>query len=325
MTAPRRARRLASALLGAAVLLATGAARSHEIDSALLSLTEIDGGRFQVYWHAASRTLQDDLDAAVVFPPACGLHGEVLDCGARGLVGAIAFPWIEGTMTRVVVEVQWRDGTRFLRIATPSAPSLELYGAAPGWRALAPIAADYAGLGVEHILTGFDHLLFVVALTLLVRRKKQLLATITAFTVAHSASLALTVLGVVRVPSPPVEASIALSIVLVCAECLRPGDSLTRRAPWAVAFAFGLLHGLGFASALLELGVPERHVPTALLCFNVGVELGQLGIIAVVLVGRALVRRLRLARPWMRPGLVYAMGSLAAYWTIDRLGAVLGL
>jgi hydrogenase/urease accessory protein HupE len=190
---------------------------------------------------------------------------------------------------------------------------------------LTPIAADYVGLGVEHILTGFDHLLFVVALTLLVRRKRQLLATITAFTVAHSVSLALTVLGIVRVPAPPVEASIALSIVLVCAECLRPGDSLAHRAPWAVAFAFGLLHGLGFASALLELGVPERHVPTALFCFNVGVELGQLGIIAVVLAGQRLVARLRIERPWMRPGLVYAMGSLAAYWTIDRLGAVLGL
>jgi hydrogenase/urease accessory protein HupE len=326
MTAPPRARRLAVSLLGAAVLLVAGGAQSHEIDSALLSLTELDGGRFHVTWHAASRTLQDDLGAAVVFPDACHLSGEVLDCGARGLVGAISFPWIEGTMTRVVVDVQWRDGSRFLRIATPTAPSLKVYGAAAsGWRALAPIAADYTGLGVEHILTGFDHLLFVVALTLLVGRKKQLLATITAFTVAHSVSLALTVLGVVRVPSPPVEASIALSIVLVCAECLRPGDSLTRRAPWAVAFAFGLLHGLGFASALLELGVPEQHVPTALFCFNVGVELGQLGIIAVVLAGRALVTRLRVARPWMRPGLIYAMGSLAAYWTLDRLGAVLGL
>jgi hydrogenase/urease accessory protein HupE len=326
MTALRRARLVAAFLLGAAVLLAAGPARSHEIDSALLSLKEVDSGRFQVYWHAASRTLQDDLGAAVVFPPACHLRGDLLDCGPSGLVGAIAFPWIEGTLTRVVVDVQWRGGAHFLRIATPTAPSLKVYGAsAAGWRALAPIAADYTALGVEHILTGFDHLLFVVALTLLVRRNKQLLATITAFTVAHSVSLALTVLGVVRVPSPPVEASIALSIVLVCAECLRPGDSLTRRAPWAVAFAFGLLHGLGFASALLELGVPGQHVPTALFCFNVGVELGQLGIIAIVLAARALGTRLRLARAWMRPGIIYAMGSLAAYWTIDRLGAVLGL
>src|SRR6185369_11116865 len=146
-----------------------------------------------------------------------------------------------------------------------------------------------------------------------------------AFTLAHSVSLALTVLGFVRVPSPPVEASIALSIVLVCAECLRPDDSLTRRAPWAVAFAFGLLHGLGFASALLELGVPGQHVPAALLCFNLGVELGQLGIIAVVLAVRLLMTRLRVQRAWMRDALVYAMGGMAAFWTLDRIGAVLGL
>jgi hydrogenase/urease accessory protein HupE len=200
---------------------------------------------------------------------------------------------------------------------------VRVYGVpASGLRVLLPIAVDYTSLGVEHILTGFDHLLFVVALTLLVRRGRRLLATITAFTLAHSVSLALTVLGLVHVPSPPVEASIALSIVLVCAECLRPGDSLTRRAPWAVAFAFGLLHGLGFASALLDLGVPERHLPTALLCFNVGVELGQLAIIAVVVGLRRLAGWLRLDRAWMRSGVIYAMGGLAAFWSIDRIGAL---
>jgi hydrogenase/urease accessory protein HupE len=249
-----------------------------------------------------------------------------LACGTGGLVGPIAFPWIEGTLTRVVVDVQWRDGTRLLRFATPNAPSVMVYsGAASGWRGQAPILADYTRLGVEHILTGFDHLLFVVALALLVRRRAQLLATITAFTVAHSISLAVTVLGLARVPSPPVEASIALSIVLVCAECLRPGASLTRRAPWAVAFAFGLLHGLGFASALLEIGVPEGHVPIALFAFNVGVELGQLGVIAAVLGVEKLVVALRLEHARTRQGLLYAMGGLAAYWSIDRVGAVFGL
>ena len=200
---------------------------------------------------------------------------------------------------------------------------MRVYGIpASGLRALAPIVVDYTSLGVEHILTGYDHLLFVVALTLLVRRGRRLLATITAFTLAHSVSLALTVFGLVHVPAPPVEASIALSIVLVCGECLRPADSLTRRAPWAVAFAFGLLHGLGFASALLDLGVPEQHLPTALLCFNVGVELGQLAIIAVVIGLRRLITRLRLDRAWMRSGLIYAMGGLAAFWSIDRIGAL---
>ncbi len=324
---PRRASpRLVALALGAALALGSASARSHELDSASLSLKEIDSGTFAVRWHASSRTLNEDLGAAAVFPRACRLAGPRLVCAAAGLVGEIAFPWLEGTLTRVVVDVEWRNGTRLLRVASPGSPRVRVYGVpATGLRALAPIVVDYTSLGIEHILTGFDHLLFVVALTLLVRRRRQLLATITAFTLAHSVSLALTVLGVVRVPSPPVEASIALSIVLVCGECLRPADSLTRRAPWAVAFAFGLLHGLGFASALLELGVPEQHVPTALVCFNLGVELGQLAIIALVLGLRWLVRRLRLTRDWMRPGVIYAMGSLAAFWSIDRVRAVLGL
>jgi len=321
----RAAARLFALALGAAFGLPSGAARAHELDSASLSLKELEGGSFAVRWHVSSRTLNEDLGTAATFPRSCRLEGALLACGASGLVGEIAFPWLEGTLTRVVVDVEWRNGTRLLRVASPGSPRVRVYGIpTTGLRALAPIVVDYTGLGVEHILTGFDHLLFVVALTLLVRRRRQLLATITAFTVAHSVSLALTVLGLVHVPPPPVEASIALSIVLVCGECLRPADSLTRRAPWAVAFAFGLLHGLGFASALLDLGVPEQHLPTALLCFNLGVELGQLAIIAVVLGLRWLVRRLHFARAWMRPGLIYAMGSLAAFWSIDRMRALFG-
>src|SRR5262249_39937697 len=141
-------------------------------------------------------------------------------------------------------------------------------------------------LGIEHILTGFDHLMFVLAITVLVRRRKSLVLAITAFTVAHSLTLAATVLGWLVLPSAPVETTIALSIVLACTECLRPSDSLARRAPWLVTFAFGLVHGMGFASALLETGLPEKHVPSALLFFNVGVELGQLGaILAFLIVG----------------------------------------
>lgn len=318
--------RPAAALLAVALLSVAGAAQSHELDSASLSLKEVGGGSFLVHWHASSRTLNEDLGTAAIFPPPCRLRGARLDCGPSGLVGSIDFPWIEGTLTRVVVDIEWRNGTRLLRVVTPSSPTLRVYGIpASGWRALAPIVVDYTALGVEHILTGFDHLLFVVALALLVRRRAALLATITAFTLAHSLSLAVTVLGLVHVPSPPVEASIALSIVLVCAECLRPADSLTRRAPWAVAFVFGLLHGLGFASALLDLGVPEQHVPAALFCFNLGVELGQLGIIAVVIGLRRLLRRLGFERAWMRPSLIYAMGSMAAFWSLDRIASVFGL
>jgi hydrogenase/urease accessory protein HupE len=321
----RLARGASALLLAFALFFVSGAARSHELDSATLSLTEIESGRFLVRWHASSLTLQEDLGAAAIFPKPCELEGAYLDCGGAGLVGSIAFPWLEGTLTRVMVDVEWQNGTRLLRILSSSSPSLRVYGIhASGLRALEPVIVDYTRLGVEHILSGFDHLLFVVALALLVRRRAPLVTTITAFTLAHTLSLAVTVLGLVRIASAPVEASIALSIVLVCGECLRPADSLTRRAPWAVAFAFGLLHGLGFASGLLEIGVPEQHVPAALLCFNVGVELGQLGIIAVVMGARLLVTRLRIERDWMRRGLIYAMGSTAVFWTLDRLGAVFG-
>jgi hydrogenase/urease accessory protein HupE len=319
----RRAWEAAASLLAFALSFAPGVARSHELDSASLSLKEVETGRFVVRWHASSVTLQDHPGTAAAFPKPCQLQGGYLECGTSGLVGSIDFPWIAGSLTRVMVDIEWRSGTRLLRVVSPSAPSLRVYGLhATGLRALLPIVVDYTRFGVEHIVTGFDHVLFVVALALLVRRRGSLVTTITAFTFAHSLSLAVTVLGLVHVPSPPVEASIALSIVLVCAECLRPADSLARRAPWAVAFAFGLLHGLGFASALLELGVPEQHVPAALLFFNVGVEVGQLGIIGVVMGTRLLVARLRVRRVWMRRGLIYAMGSTAAFWSLDRIAAI---
>jgi hydrogenase/urease accessory protein HupE len=300
-------------------------ARAHPIDAASLTLTEVEPGRFVVHFQAGSGTLQRQLAAApAVFPKPCRLEGASLTCGPSGLVGAIQFPWLEGTMTRLMVEIEWLGGARLLRIATASARTFSVYGGAGGLAALKPVVADYARLGVEHILTGFDHLLFVVALTLLVRKRRSLVLTITAFTVAHSLSLAATVFGLVSVPAAPVEATIALSIVLVCAECLRPGDSLTRRAPWLVAFAFGLLHGLGFASALMDIGLPENHIPAALLCFNVGVELGQLAVIGVVLAVRALATRFNLGRAWLARGLIYAMGATAAFWSLDRVAAVFG-
>lgn len=323
----RRLVRLCSAALILLGLLAGAkTAWAHDFDSASLSLNEVASGRFRVRFQASSATLREELKAPAVFPSVCRYDGAYLDCGASGLVGTIEFPWLEGTLTRVLVQVDWQNGSRLLRVLSPSTPSLQVYGVpAGGLRNLTPIVRDYTWLGVEHIVTGFDHLLFVVALALLVRGGAPLVATVTAFTLAHSVSLAATVLGVVSLPPPPVEAVIALSIVLVCAECLRPADSLTRRAPWLVAFAFGLLHGLGFASALLEIGLPERHVPLALACFNVGVELGQLAAIAVVAIVRVLARRLRLEKAWLERGLIYAMGGVAAFWCVDRLGAVIGV
>jgi hydrogenase/urease accessory protein HupE len=317
-------RALPSAVIVVAASLAGArGARAHPIDAASLTLQEVAPGRFTVHFQTGAGTLARKVGASpAVFPASCRLEGASLDCGPSGLVGTIAFPWLEGTMTRLMVEIEWRDGARLLRIATAGARTLTVYGGAGGVGSLRPVVVDYTRLGVEHILTGFDHLLFVVALTLLVRRRRALLMTITAFTVAHSLTLAATVLGLVSVPTAPVEAAIALSIVLVCAECLRPGDSFTRRAPWLVAFAFGLLHGMGFASALMEIGLPEKHIPAALVCFNLGVELGQLAVIAAVLAVRALAARLRLARPGLTRAALYAMGATAAFWSIDRVAAV---
>jgi hydrogenase/urease accessory protein HupE len=330
----RQALRLRALLLALGLCLATGHARSHPIDSTSLKLTEVADGRFVVAWQTTSATLMHELRQPAVFPKPCRLKGVELDCGPVGLAGAIELPWLKGSETRVMVQIDWRSGSRLLRVVDGSSPSLIVYGipASAGLRFLRPIAVDYTRLGIGHILTGFDHLLFVLAITSLVRSGKRLVAAITAFTVAHSLTLAATVLGWLWLPSVPVETAIALSIVLACAECLRPSDSLTHRAPWLVTFAFGLLHGMGFASALMATGLPERHVPSALLFFNVGVELGQLFAIALFIALGWLVTRLRRRgvvgeprkRPaWLARGFIYAMGAVAAFWSIERGVALL--
>ncbi|HYP87465.1 MAG TPA: HupE/UreJ family protein [Polyangiaceae bacterium] len=313
------------ALLLLALLLLALPARAHSTDAATLSLTEIAPGQFAIDWQTTAKTLQE-LGEPAQYPKACQQAGSRLDCGPGGLVGAIEFPWLAGGDSRVTVLIDWLNGSRLLRVVNGRSPSLNVYGvpAGAGLRFLLPIAVDYTRLGVEHILTGFDHLMFVLAVTLLVRDRRALIAAITAFTVAHSLTLAATVLGLLSLPSAAVETTIALSIVLACTECLRPESSLARRKPWLVTFAFGLLHGMGFASALLETGLPEKHVPTALLFFNVGVELGQLGAIALFLAVGALVQRVERRPAWTTRAFIYAMGSTAAFWSLERGAAMFG-
>lgn len=320
----KRARRLPLLLLVVAACCAAPSASAHRVDAAFLSLVELAPGRFALKWQAGSASLER-LTEPALFPAPCRIEDSYLECGESGLAGTMEFPWLAGSLTHLLVDIEWLDHSHLLRSVSPNAPRLAVYGSfsARGWRAWSAVAKDYVALGVEHILSGFDHLLFVCALTLLVG-SRRLLGTVTAFTLAHSLSLALTVLGWVSLPSPPVEATIALSIVLICAEGARPLDSLTARAPWAVACVFGLLHGLGFASALLEIGLPEAHVPLALICFNTGVEVGQLAVVAGVLALGLLVARLGLRRAWQRPSLYYAMGSVAAAWSLERGAALLG-
>jgi hypothetical protein len=248
-----------------------------------------------------------------------------------GLTGqTIAIQGLSGTSTDVLVRIESLGGATQTERLSPTKTTFVVQ-AAPG---SSEVAATYLRLGGEHILFGFDHLLFVLALVILVRDWRRVALTVTAFTVAHSITLAAATLGVVNVPRQPLEAAIALSIVLIAVEIVNAGrgmPSLTARWPWLVAFCFGLLHGFGFAGALAEVGLPPHAIPTALLFFNLGVEVGQLVFVAAVLAAGELFRRAIALR--LEPALVqrtvnrldvtaaYAIGALAAYWLIERTSA----
>jgi hydrogenase/urease accessory protein HupE len=238
----------------------------------------------------------------------------------HGLDGwEVAVHGLPSTMVDVLVRIAMKDGRVVSRVLRPDAPSFVFEQETAG-----PAAGGYFRLGVEHILFGIDHLLFVLALVLIVRGVGLLVKTITAFTVAHSITLALATLGVVHVPSAPVEATIALSIVFVASEILRirRGEhGLTERAPWLVAGTFGLLHGFGFAGALSQVGLPANDIPLALLFFNLGVEAGQLAFVVVVLGVIAALRHIRMPEwaPILPP---YAIGGVAMFWVIERTAAI---
>jgi hydrogenase/urease accessory protein HupE len=228
---------------------------------------------------------------------------------------------LASTMTDALVRIEFIDGGEWVGRLTPGVPRTTIPADQGGWE----VAAAYLELGVEHILLGIDHLLFVLALILIAPNTRQLILAITAFTLAHSITLAAATLGFVNVPPPPVEAAIALSIAFVAAEIIRARQgqaSIAVRAPWVVAFAFGLLHGFGFAGALSEVGLPAGHIPVALLFFNVGVEIGQLLFVAVVLGLAALFRFARHPLPhWATLAPPYLIGSLAMFWVIQRVSA----
>lgn len=239
-----------------------------------------------------------------------------------GLAGqAVSIEGIASGVTDVIVRIERLDGTSQVERLLPQRPQF-IVKAATG---AGDVAWSYLVLGVEHILGGTDHLLFVLALLLIVRGGARILATFTAFTVAHGLTLAAAVLGWLHVSGPPVEATIALSIVFVAAEAvngLRGKPGLTVRAPWVVAFIFGLLHGLGFAGTFAEVGLPQKAIPLALLMVNVGVEVGQLLFAAILLSVRlAAARGLEKLPEWTRSVPPYAIGTLAMFWVIERIGA----
>lgn len=338
MTASRLRRAATCWLLVVAAALASSAV-AHESRPAYLQLTETAPGRYDVLWRtpllsgmrlpvvlrfpAGTRHLTEPTERD--FPDSI-VERRVIEVDG-GLTGKrVEFVGLQASITDVLVRVQSRDGALSTTLVQPSKPWVEI---AASQGPLAVFAA-YLQHGVEHILLGYDHLLFVLALTLIVRSTRVLVWTVTAFTAAHSITPALATLGVVHVPGPPVEATIALSILLLAAEILRVRQgkwSLTARWPWVVAFSFGLLHGFGFAGALTSIGLPQGDVPLALFAFNVGVEIGQLAFIAAVLALLALAKRLPLSRPLTQralPAATYAIGTLAAFWFFERVAGFWG-
>jgi HupE / UreJ protein len=297
-------------------------AQAHEMTMAEMELRETRPGEFLWQWGASgSRPIADELTPS--WPDSCRNEGNVLRCGDAGLSGVLSIEGVGKRYSAALVKVFWRDGQSRVYTLTERQPSVHLYGSADDKRGMGEIARAYLALGVEHILSGIDHLMFVAALLFLVGFQRKLVWTITAFTLAHSLTLASAALGWLTLRSAPVEATIALSIVLVASEALNPRETLARRLPALVAFLFGLVHGLGFAGALADIGLPQNHLATALLMFNVGVELGQLFAVAVVWAVWRVVRNWRLA-DLSRVPLLYSIGALAAYWSWMRVAAVFG-
>jgi hydrogenase/urease accessory protein HupE len=322
-----------------ASLLAVPTTRAHEARPAYLEIKETSPNQFSVLWRTP-------VLAGMRLPVVLTMPGDVknlkepvvqelsdsvlerrwIDGGANGLTGKrIEFRGLQLTITDVLVRVEMLDRRAWTTLAHPSQPWFELAGAPSKLH----VAGAYLRLGIEHIWSGVDHLLFILGLMILVKGRRRLIATVTAFTVAHSITLAGATLGFVHVPQQPVEACIALSIVFVATEIIHAREGwqgITERWPWIVAFTFGLLHGFGFAGALNAVGLPHTAIPVALLFFNVGVEIGQLLFIAAILslvaLGRWLIRRAAIPQPaWAWRVAPYSIGGVAAFWMIQRIAA----
>lgn len=311
---------LRTLLLTVLTLLASAAA-AHEMSMAEMELRQISRSEFFWQWTASGNRPASEV-LTPVWPEGCRAEVNVLRCGEAGMRGTLAIEGVGKRYSAAMVKIFWLDGQSRVYTITLGQPTVQLYGSAEDQRGMGEIARAYTVLGIEHILTGFDHLLFVFALLFLVGFNRRLVLALTAFTLAHSLTLALSALGWLTLRRPPVEAAIALSIVLVVGEALHQRPTLSRRWPALVAFLFGLVHGLGFAGALKEIGLPQNHLVVALLTFNVGVELGQLLVVAAAYpIYRAFASRPKFAIA--RTPALYAMGSIAAYWSIGRIVSIL--
>ena len=319
------------------VMLAGQTLLAHEVRPAYLELRQTDAKSYAVLWKVPA---VGDMRLSIHprFPENCKPAGDIatyrasdsyterlsLACPGGLNGGTIAIDGLAATMTDVLVRIERTDRSSQVARLTQSVPAL-VVDPCPG---VLEVARVYSVLGVEHILSGVDHLLFVLALIIITRGGWKLAKTVTAFTLSHSITLTAATLGFVHVPQRPVEAAIALSIVFVAAEILRMRrgiKSITISAPWMVAFSFGLIHGLGFAGGLSDAGLPVAHIPTALLFFSLGVESGHFLFIGVVLSLLAIAARVRMPLPrWAELVPPYAIGTVAMFWVIQRTVLIFG-
>jgi hydrogenase/urease accessory protein HupE len=328
------ARSLALLALGASTPLA----EAHPLAPALLQIEEHADGTADVAWKTSllrvrGSRVEPELPAGcrTLAPPVAEEAADSvtlrwrIDCAPGGLAGrTVAVRGLETSKTDALVRVSLADGRLVRGVLRAFAPELEI----PVSERPQSVFWGYLRLGFDHILEGIDHLLFVFGLLLLATSFRLLLETITAFTVGHSVTLTLAAFGLAQVPQAPVEVAIAASIFVLAVELARGSDAPPtpiRRYPWLMAFLFGLLHGLGFAGALREIGLPADDLPLALFSFNVGIELGQITFVAAVLLAGLLLRRALARRPaWLDRVPVYAMGCLSAYWVLARLEVAIG-
>lgn len=324
--------RTASVLWAIALWVTPAPTSAHPLAPSLLEVRELPSGLVSVLWKTP---LLRPRGSAVepVLPEHCRPVSEpyssrskvsavrelVIDCRPQGLVGAVLrVAGLRESRTDVLVRVALREGRIVREILHRERDSLVV----PERKTLAEVAASYVRLGLDHIRTGVDHLLFVLVLVLLVSGRRMLLLTITAFTLGHSVTLSLAVLGFVRFPTAPIEFAIAFSILWIALELTRSRDEVSAdRAlpPWAMALGFGLLHGFGFAGAMTNAGLPPEDIPLALLSFNAGIELGQALFVGGIIACRQTLRPLRAFLPrWGDQLVAYAIGSVAAFWCLQR-------
>ncbi len=325
--------RAIATILSAIFILSHAPARADELRPAYIELQQKTETMWSAKWKASARSRLGK-SGALILLDICKAGGEAerqpqsdniitrLDMRCTGpLRGrSIGLSGLESSNTDALVRIYFIDAPVMTLRLTPSRAVAPIPAAASP---ISNVAATYTLLGVEHILEGFDHLLFVLALVLLIKGGSIIVKTVTAFTLAHSITLVGTTLGYLSLPQQPVEAVIALSIIFLGVEIVksRPNHPrLSQRFPWIVAFLFGLLHGFGFAGALAEIGLPQNDVPLALLMFNIGVEIGQLIIVGAALVLLMLLQKYRAALTIpVKTGTAYAIGSMATYWFIERM------